>query len=83
MFKFMLMFLSGIIFPLTRFPIPSDILEILYLNPLFQLVEGFRESASCKYYLISHVDITYLNMWMVVTLIIGLLLDQSTKFERN
>jgi capsular polysaccharide transport system permease protein len=83
MFKFALMFLSGIIFPLTRFPIPSDILEILYMNPLYQLVEGFRQSASSKYYLISHVDITYLNMIVVASLILGLLLDQSSKFEED
>ncbi len=74
--KGLLMFVSSVFIPIDR-RFPSDVVEILSYNPLLQLIEGCRESASIKYYMFSHLDISYINYFIMTTLILGLLLNQA------
>lgn len=81
MSKIFLMIGSGVIVPLDRFNLSSATMELIYLNPLYQLVEGIRQASSIRYYLVSHVDFGYLNIIILTTGILGLLLTQSSKYE--
>ncbi len=79
--KTVLMVASSVIVPIENFPLPSRVMEIIYLNPIYQLVEGTRQSCSIRYYLLNHVDFTYLNLIILTTGFLGLLLSQKTKYE--
>ncbi|MBQ8708382.1 MAG: ABC transporter permease [Succinivibrionaceae bacterium] len=80
-FKMFLMLASGVIIPIERFPLPSGAMDMLALNPLFQTIEGMRQSVSLRLYIFSHVDMLYLNVIILTTLILGLLIEQKSKFE--
>lgn len=65
---------SGVFFTIDRFP--SKYAEILRYNPVLQIIEGLRESISHGVYLVSVLNVNYVNSLILIFLTLGLLLQK-------
>lgn len=66
--------LSGVIFPLAQIPQPFR--DYVLLNPLAHGVEAARAGYSSTYHAFPELDISYLYLIALITIFLGLLLQQ-------
>ncbi len=74
-----LYFLSGILYPIQI--VPTQYREYLLYNPLIHIFELMRHAVVPSYPLVEGIDLTYVVIWLVVSLFIGLMLYR--RFERR
>lgn len=67
-----LYFVSGVLFPASAVPVQYR--EYFLLNPIFHGLEGMRAGFSDYYHAAAHVSLSYLHVWAVCCLGIGMLL---------
>ncbi len=69
-----LFIMSGVIFPIAQIPQPYR--DLVLLNPLAHGVEAARAGFSSNYHAFPELDIAYLYIFAVITIFLGLLLQQ-------
>ncbi|EIC22575.1 ABC transporter permease [Thiorhodovibrio frisius] len=74
-----LLILSGVIFPLQRFP--PAILDYLLYNPIAHGLELLRARYFDGYHMLAGVSLEYLWRWIIISLALGLALH--ARFERR
>lgn len=74
-----LYFLSGILYPIQI--IPAQYREYLLYNPLIHIIEPMRHAVAPAYPLVNGISLSYVLMWVLVSMFMGLLLYK--RFERR
>lgn len=72
-----MMFISGVIFSVDRFP--KEYADLLYKNPLMQIIEGIRTACSDSFKLEPRTEYFYLTFLSIMFVSLGLLFEQAAR----
>lgn len=79
----MLLYLSGVLWPITLLSDFPTIMKIMMLNPIYYLIEGYRASFfGTEWYFVTHWQYT-LYFWIVVIILFIIGSSLHVKFRRH
>ncbi|GIO23411.1 ABC transporter permease [Oceanobacillus sp. J11TS1] len=79
----MLIYVSGVLWPLSKLEAFPRLLNIMQLNPLYYLIEGYRAAFfGTEWYFITHWELT-IYYWIIVLLLLIIGASMHVRFRRH